>query len=107
VDTGLASRLSGKALPPIHPVVAGAGLEPAISAYETERITIFHIPLYIIFSVLGAGIEPALPLGNSILSAACLPIPPPEQIIITIMSKNLFLLFHKDMKNISIYQIFF
>ena len=26
-------------------LVAGAGLEPAISAYETERITIFHIPL--------------------------------------------------------------
>ena len=26
--------------------VAGAGLEPAISAYETERITIFHIPQY-------------------------------------------------------------
>jgi hypothetical protein len=30
--------------------------------------------------VLGAGIEPALPLGNSILSAACLPIPPPEHL---------------------------
>ena len=28
--------------------VAGAGLEPTISAYETERITIFHIPLYLI-----------------------------------------------------------
>lgn len=29
-------------------LVAGAGLEPAISAYETERITIFHIPLFCI-----------------------------------------------------------
>ena len=28
-------------------LVAEAGLEPAISAYETERITIFHIPRYI------------------------------------------------------------
>ena len=28
-------------------IVAEAGLEPAISAYETERITIFHIPRYI------------------------------------------------------------
>ena len=30
-------------------LVAEAGLEPAISAYETERITIFHIPLYILY----------------------------------------------------------
>ena len=29
-------------------LVAGAGLEPAISAYETERITIFHILQYVV-----------------------------------------------------------
>jgi hypothetical protein len=28
--------------------------------------------------VAGAGIEPALPSGNDILSVACLPIPPPS-----------------------------
>jgi hypothetical protein len=37
-----------------HILVAGAGLEPAISAYETERITIFHIPQY----VVRTGFEP-------------------------------------------------
>ena len=87
-----------------YSLVAGAGFEPAIQAYETQRITIFHIPLYIIFSVLGAGIEPARAKAHRILSPACLPIPPPEQIIITIMSKNLFLLFHKDKQDFSIRQ---
>ena len=28
--------------------VAGAGLEPAILAYETRRITNFHIPLFVV-----------------------------------------------------------
>ena len=36
-------------------LVAEAGLEPAISAYETERITIFHIPLCF---VVTEGLEP-------------------------------------------------
>ena len=35
-------------------LVAGAGFEPTISAYETERITIFHIPRY----VVNSGLEP-------------------------------------------------
>ena len=35
-------------------LVAGAGLEPTIWAYETQRITIFHIPLY----VVRTGFEP-------------------------------------------------
>ena len=61
--------------------------------FSLPSLDVFHFRVWRCF-VLEAGIEPALPLGNSILSAACLPIPPPEHF--TIMSKNLSLLFHKD-----------
>jgi hypothetical protein len=44
MDTGLASRLSGKALPPIHPIsCVGLKSHQVKSTYETDEI--LYLPL--------------------------------------------------------------
>ena len=60
-------------------LVGVAGLEPANLLVPNQAdYQLSHTPLI----VVQAGIEPALPLGNGILSATCIPVSPLDQLLL-------------------------